>query len=60
MSVGTFPALDLGFLTEPWDPFILTSDGIAGTAIGVLPANRIDVLPTTKKLPEQFDFLIGG
>lgn len=60
LSVGTLPALDLGFLTEARGPFILTSDGIAGTATGVLPANRIDVLPATKKLPEQLDFLIGG
>lgn len=59
-SIGTFPALDLGFLTEPWDPFVVTGDGIAGTATGILPANRIDILPAPKKVPEQFGFLIGG
>lgn len=59
-SVGAFPALNLGFLAESWNPFVVTGNGIAGTATGILPANRIDILPATKKLPEQLDFLIGG
>ncbi len=57
-SVWTFSALDPGFLTNTGGPLVLAGDGIAGTAAGTLPANRIYILSAVKELPEQFEFLI--
>jgi hypothetical protein len=51
-SVRTFSALDPGFLTNTRSPFILAGDGIAGTAAGTLPANRIYIQSAAKELPE--------
>ena len=53
------PAFDPRFLTGARNPLILTSDSIAGTAAGSLPADRINILSATKEIPEQFCLLVG-
>ncbi len=56
--VRALAALDPGFLTGARNPFIFAGHGIAGTATGTRPADRIDILSAAKELPEQFSFLI--
>jgi hypothetical protein len=58
--VATFSALDPWFLTDDRHPLVRTSDSIAGTTAGTLPANRINILPASKEFSVYFNFLARG
>jgi len=60
LALFTVPAFDPGFVTDGRFPFIPTGWGIAGCALGRLPALGIDILTPPEKVAEQLDFLFCG